>query len=134
MSESVPSSDASSPSDSSESEGRGGFAGARKRKRRRKVAVEISDRDFVSQAGKYSKGFERVTTGRIRNKVKYDDERSDAEFNDLITISNDDKPKTSFFFISCDLGGDKHIRSISKDSFLWLLTFLHLTLWGENEP
>ena len=53
--------------------------------------METSDRDFVSQTGtKKSSKYDRETTGRVRTKVKYTDELSDSEFEEIVRINKDD--------------------------------------------
>ena len=81
------------PSDSSETRGMASILGARKRKRKRKAIVDTSDRDFVSQAGyeKKSPRNERLTTGRVRSKVKYTDDLSDSEFENIVRMNKDDE-------------------------------------------
>ena len=88
-------------SDSSDAGRKQNIGRAKKRKRRRKQSPEASDGDFVLQTVR-SGGKGRVSTGRVRTEVRYNDELEDSELEDLLTVEKDeDDEKVEEVDIDC---------------------------------
>ena len=77
-------------SDSSDAGRKQNIGRAKKRKRRRKRSPDASDGEFVSQTVR-SGGKGRVSTGRVRTEVRYNDELEDSELEDLLTAEKDEE-------------------------------------------